>query len=102
MATRGRERRRESRGFPDNAIKIMKARYYLKNDKGEFLDRSPADLFKRVADFIATAEKSAARGQWAEKVFEVMINRDFLPNSPTLTGAGREMCLSACLVLPFE
>jgi ribonucleoside-diphosphate reductase alpha chain len=102
MATRAREKQPEPQGFPDNAIKILKARYYLKNGKGEFLDKSPADLFKRVADFIATAEKGAARGEWGEKFFEVMKNRDFLPNSPTLTGAGRDMCLSACFVLPIE
>jgi len=102
MATKDREKQLEPQGFPDNAIKILKARYYLKNDKGEFLDRSPADLFKRVADFIATAEKGAARQEWTEKFFEVMKNRDFLPNSPTLTGAGRDMCLSACFVLPIE
>jgi ribonucleoside-diphosphate reductase alpha chain len=102
MATKAREKQLEPQGFPDNAIKILKARYYLKNDKGEFLDRSPADLFKRVADFIATAEKGAARQEWGEKFFEVMKNRDFLPNSPTLTGAGRDMCLSACFVLPIE
>ena len=102
MATKARARKPEAQGFSDNAIKIMKARYYLKNDKGEFLDRSPADLFKRVADFIAAAEKGPARGEWAEKFFEVMKNRDFLPNSPTLTGAGRDMCLSACFVLPIE
>jgi len=102
MAARAREKPPEPQGFPDNTIKILKARYYLKNDKGEFLDRSPADLFKRVADFIATAEKGAARAEWAEKFFDVMKNRDFLPNSPTLTGAGRDMCLSACFVLPIE
>lgn len=90
-------------GFSQNAIRILKARYYIKNDRGEFLDKSPADLFKRVAGFIASAEKTKAdRQKWARKFFKIMIERDFLPNSPTLTGAGRDMCLSACFVLPIE
>ncbi len=96
-------RTHDDQGFSPNAIRILKARYYLKNDKGGFLDRSPADLFRRVAGFIAGAEKGAAeRDRWAEAFFKVMMDRDFLPNSPTLTGAGRDMCLSACFVLPIE
>ncbi len=93
----------DDQGFAPNAIRILKARYYLKDEKGGFLDRSPSDLFRRVATFIAGAEKGGAeRDRWAESFFKVMINRDFLPNSPTLTGAGRGMCLSACFVLPIE
>ncbi len=89
--------------FSENAIKILKARYYLKNDKGEFIDQSPHDLFKRVADYVASAEKTKAEQQaWARKFLEAMLARDFMPNSPTLTGAGRDMCLSACFVLPLE
>jgi ribonucleoside-diphosphate reductase alpha chain len=90
-------------GFSENSIKILKTRYYLKNDRGDFLDKSPADLFARVAAFIAGAEKvRAARELWAGRFLKVMLDRDFLPNSPTLTGAGRDMCLSACFVLPIE
>jgi len=90
-------------GFSENSIKILKTRYYLKNDQGDFLDKSPADLFTRVASFVAGAEKGrAAREQWADRFLKVMLDRDFLPNSPTLTGAGRDMCLSACFVLPIE
>ncbi len=90
-------------GFSDNSIKILKTRYFLKNDRGDFLDQSPADLFARVAGFIAGAEKGrAARELWAGRFLKVMLDRDFLPNSPTLTGAGRDMCLSACFVLPIE
>jgi len=90
-------------GFSANAIKILKTRYFMKNEKGEFIDKKPSDLFRRVADFIASAEKSPeARKMWADKFFQAMMNRDFLPNSPTLTGAGRDMCLSACFVLPIE
>jgi ribonucleoside-diphosphate reductase alpha chain len=90
-------------GFSPNSLKILKARYFLKNDKGEFIDREPSDLFRRVAGFVATAEKGRAeRDRWSEAFFRVMMDRDFLPNSPTLTGAGRGMCLSACFVLPIE
>lgn len=89
--------------FSSNALRILKARYFMKNEKGELLDRNPSDLFWRVAKFIASVENSEAdKNFWADKFFELMIARDFLPNSPTLTGAGRDMCLSACFVLPLE
>ncbi len=93
----------EVQGFSENALRILKARYFLKNDKGEFLDKSPADLFRRVAGAVASAERTAKdKAVWSKAFFEAMMAREFLPNSPTLTGAGRDMCLSACFVLPIE
>ncbi|HVP89604.1 MAG TPA: adenosylcobalamin-dependent ribonucleoside-diphosphate reductase [Terriglobales bacterium] len=93
----------EPAAFSENALKILKARYFLKDDKGQPVDKGPADLFRRVADHVASAETSAAgRKRFAEEFFRAMMGRDFLPNSPTLTGAGRGMCLSACFVLPIE
>jgi ribonucleoside-diphosphate reductase alpha chain len=90
-------------GFSDNAIRILKTRYFLRNEKGELIDKTPADLFVRVARAVAAAERTPKdRETWARKFFDLMIARDFLPNSPTLTGAGRDMCLSACFVLPIE
>jgi len=90
-------------GFSDNAIRILKARYFKRNNQGEHIDKSPRDLFRRVARYIASAEKTAAeKTLWEERFLKLMLNRDFFPNSPTLTGAGRDMCLSACFVLPIE
>lgn len=90
-------------GFTPNAMKILQTRYFMKNEKGEFIDKKPSDLFRRVADYIASAEKTKEeQKKWADKFFEAMMARNFMPNSPTLTGAGREMCLSACFVLPIE
>src|SRR4030067_267011 len=90
-----------SGGFSENALKILKARYFLKNEKGELVDKSPEDLFRRVADYVASAEKTKAdRKKYADLFLRAMNGRDFLPNSPTLTGAGRGMCLSACFVPP--
>jgi ribonucleoside-diphosphate reductase alpha chain len=90
-------------GFSPNALRILKARYFMKTETGEFLDKSPADLFSRVGDFVATAEKTKKEQQaWSRRFLSLMLARDFLPNSPTLTGAGRGLCLSACFVLPVE
>jgi len=93
----------EYKPFAENALKILRARYLMRNEEGEFLDKEPADLFRRVARHIASAEKTKKdQEKWAREFFDAMMARDFLPNSPTLTGAGRDMCLSACFVLPIE
>ncbi|MCK4836392.1 MAG: adenosylcobalamin-dependent ribonucleoside-diphosphate reductase [Candidatus Aminicenantes bacterium] len=90
-------------GFTANALKILNARYFKKNEKGELIEKKPADLFKRVVKYISGAEKSEKdRKIWERKFFNAMIQKDFMPNSPTLTGADRGMCLSACFVLPIE
>jgi len=84
-------------------MRILKARYFMKSEEGTFLDKQPADLFVRVARHIASAEATQIEQQaWEKKFFRIMMDRDFLPNSPTLTGSGRDMCLSACFVLPVE
>jgi ribonucleoside-diphosphate reductase alpha chain len=90
-------------GFSANAMKILRTRYFMKNEQGEYIDKKPSDLFWRVATYIASAEKTKdEQKRWADKFFQAMMQRDFMPNSPTLTGAGRDMCLSACFVLPIE
>jgi ribonucleoside-diphosphate reductase alpha chain len=90
-------------GFNENAMTILKARYFKKNETGDLTENKPSELFKRVSKYIASAEKSKeAQKLWEERFFQAMMARDFIPNSPTLTGAGRGLCLSACFVLPIE
>lgn len=93
----------EKEEFSENALRILKARYYMRDEEGNFIDKSPSDLFRRVARYIASAEKNSKdRKKWEDIFYKIMVSRDFFPNSPTLTGAGRDMCLSACFVLPLE
>lgn len=90
-------------GFSENALKILRARYFKKNEKGKLLEKKPSDLFRRVARYVAGFEKSDQdKKLWEKKYFDAMMRKDFIPNSPTLTGADRGLCLSACFVLPIE
>jgi ribonucleoside-diphosphate reductase alpha chain len=90
-------------GFSENALKILRARYFKKNQDGDLIEKKPSDLFKRVAKYIANAEKNEKNKRfWEDKFFNAMMQKDFMPNSPTLTGAGRGLCLSACFVLPIK
>ena len=89
--------------FSANAMKILTARYFKKDERGKLEETKPSQLFHRVAGYVARAEKNESdRTLWQERFFSAMMQKDFMPNSPTLTGADRHMCLSACFVLPIE
>ena len=87
-----------------NAVTVLERRY-LKRDKDGRPLETPAHMFRRVAESIAAAERIFSRQAdteaLAEKFYAMMAALEFLPNSPTLMNAGRELGqLSACFVLP--
>jgi ribonucleoside-diphosphate reductase alpha chain len=85
-----------------NALKVLQARYLLKNEQGNIIE-TPEEMFRRVAKTIASAEKiyGGKPEEWEEKFYEIMTDFRFLPNSPTLMNAGKDLGqLAACFVLP--
>ena len=88
----------------DNAMAVLNERYLLRDDEGEIVEE-PQDIFKRVAEKIASKEKNAAlRKKWAKKYYDIMASGFFMPNSPTLMNAGKEnnSVYSGCFVFPVE
>ncbi len=87
-----------------NAVTVLERRYLKRDKEGKILE-TPDDMFQRVAKTIADAEKCFAKGEkpaeLAKEFYRMMTTLEFLPNSPTLMNAGRELGqLSACFVLP--
>jgi ribonucleoside-diphosphate reductase alpha chain len=88
----------------ENALKVLRARYLLKDARGNVIE-TPEGMFQRVSKAIAQSE--ALYGEdpsyWQERFYELLTDLRFLPNSPLLMNAGKELGqLAACFVLPVE
>lgn len=95
--------------FDANATRVLKERYFAKKADGTV--ENPVEFVWRVASAVAQPERAyaAKAGRDADAVvdgvshafYDMMAQRDFLPNTPCLVNAGRPLSmLSACFVLP--
>ncbi len=90
----------------ENARRVLERRY-LKKDSNGNVTETPEELFRRVARHVARAEKKYGDRAHVKKMedlfYGMMAALKFLPNSPTLMNAGRQLGqLAACFVLPVE
>jgi ribonucleoside-diphosphate reductase alpha chain len=93
----------------ENAVVVLERRYLKKDHETGKMAETPRQLLWRVASHIAKTEVEFADGcadralLVAREFYELMAKRQFMPNSPCLMNAGREMgMLSACFVIPVE
>jgi len=96
-----------SLGLSENALKVLERRYLRKDESGQVIE-TPQEMFRRVANAIAVADKNYGKTQkevagLADSFYQLMTALEFMPNSPCLMNAGKDMGqLSACFVLPIE
>jgi len=89
------------------ALTILEKRYFIKDENGKPIENA-SQMFRRVADYVASAEKKYGKTKEeikkiANEFYEIMARLEALPNSPCLMSAGvegRKKMLSACFVIP--
>ncbi|MDQ3713409.1 MAG: adenosylcobalamin-dependent ribonucleoside-diphosphate reductase [Acidobacteriota bacterium] len=92
--------RREIKSIGLNGQKVVGKRYSLKDAKGEPLE-TWSDIARRVVGHVARAEQDLGmRDYFYNSMLEIMLNREFVPNTPCLVNAGKPNGqLAACFVL---
>jgi ribonucleoside-diphosphate reductase alpha chain len=85
-----------------NADIVLKERYLKRSSDGQLLETNDG-MLHRVAEAIAKAEPETEQAKMTERYFKLLDSLVFLPNSPTLMNAGRDLGqLSGCFALPIE
>jgi ribonucleoside-diphosphate reductase alpha chain len=92
--------RRKTQPLGLNAKRVISKRYSLKDAKGRALEEWP-DIVRRVVGHVSAAEKDPKkRDEFFAAMSEVMLAREFVPNTPCLVNAGKTNGqLAACFVL---
>ncbi|MBI5835748.1 MAG: vitamin B12-dependent ribonucleotide reductase [Candidatus Eisenbacteria bacterium] len=93
--------------WTESALRVLRERYLIRRPDGT--QETPEEMCWRVSAAIAGGETRYGRSpeqalETAHRFYDIMVDRRFVPNSPTLMNAGKDNGLqfSACYVLPVD
>jgi ribonucleoside-diphosphate reductase alpha chain len=90
----------QSRPLGLNAQRVISKRYSLKDAKGNPIEEW-GDIVRRVVGHVSVAETDPQqRDEFYARMTRIMLDREFIPNTPCLVNAGKSNGqLAACFVL---
>lgn len=82
--------------------KVFLDRYALKDETGDPIEKTPEDMWRRVAHAVAQMEPKKTRGKWEDKFYDIMQDFVFVPGGRILSGAGTgyKVTFYNCFVIP--
>lgn len=82
--------------------KVFVDRYARKNKKGEPIEKTPEEMWKRVADAVAQNEKQQDRDKWSNDFYHALEDFKYVPGGRILAGAGTGFAVTFynCFVIP--
>ncbi len=82
--------------------KVFLDRYSLKDKEGNPLEKTPEEMWRRVARGIAKVEEGKLRRVWENKFYKAMEDFKFVPGGRVLAGAGTGYAVTFynCFVIP--
>jgi ribonucleoside-diphosphate reductase alpha chain len=93
-------KQRQSQPLGLNAQRVVSKRYSLKDAQGQPIEEWP-DIVRRVVGHVSVAETDPQqRDEFYSAMTRIMLDREFIPNTPCLVNAGKSTGqLAACFVL---
>jgi len=93
--------------FSLNALQVIAKRYLVHDRNGNIIE-SPEDMFRRVADALASVEYNYGKGdeevdKFSRQFYEIMTSFEFIPAGRTMANAGAPTpIVPNCIVLHIE
>jgi ribonucleoside-diphosphate reductase alpha chain len=98
---------RELLNYFDNdplRVDVFIKKYALKDERGDIVEKTPMEFFRRIAKAIASVEKD--KEHWEEKFYYILKDFKFVPAGRILFGAGNNYIpkntLLNCYVIPIK
>lgn len=83
--------------------KVFLDRYALKDKAGNSIEKTPEEMWRRIAKGVAENEKTPRlQKEWEDRFYEAMLNFKFVPGGRILSGAGTgyKVTYYNCFVIP--